>query len=297
MRRRIGEAAAFTIGLAVLITVAIAENPQHSVSTYSTFESGSNGYRALFNVLASEGVPVQRYYGQLALLPPSVRVIVFTDTAPERFAGIPHEALSESDIRRLESFARKRRILVFAAPGERLAQRLSGFSVRLAPGEYTNAALARNPQNAVRPYRLLAGRGEVAFDERLHGYSVDRSFWSALPVAVRAAALVTLAMLVFMIVGSNIRFEPAIAIDPPPDRDSSAYIRSVAALLRRSRGRSGAVNRFAREGARLAGRGAFRIDTRSLLDELSGIAQRRSFDDAAVIRAAQCYAAIRKEFA
>lgn len=47
-------------------------------SVYSTYDTGPNGYRALFEVLRGAGVPERRFEGALGVLGPSIRTLVIT---------------------------------------------------------------------------------------------------------------------------------------------------------------------------------------------------------------------------
>lgn len=295
MTRRFVEAAVLVAALAGIIAISIAQNPQRSVSVYSTYDRGPNGYLALFNVLAREGIAVRRFHGQIALLDPDIHVLVVTDTTPERLGGVAFAEVGKNDARRLRTFARRGRVVVFARSDAPLARALRGFSTRLDPQPYTNAGLDANPSGAARVFELVAGRGAVAFDEHVHGYAADRSFWDALPEPVRIAVWMSVAMLALILFERNVRFAPAIALEPPADRDSSSYIRAMAALLRRGRARRAAIDRFVLEADRLVSRNPGGENTRRALAQLRGIASGTKANDAALLRAAQCYAAIRKE--
>lgn len=103
-----------------------------------------------------------------------------------------------------------------------------------APALLGNAYLAQD-DNAALGYDLLAGHGPIAFDEYVHGYDEGLSFWDALPTAVHAAVIVTIAIVVLALIGASIPFVPATPLDPPDERDSSGYIDAMAALMRRAR--------------------------------------------------------------
>ena len=297
MKRRIVETAALAFAFAIVVGIAIAQHRSLDESRYSTFDTGTRGYRVLFEVLKREGVRVDRFYGQPASLGRGTAVLALADTWPERIAGRPYEPLTKADVKALRSFARRGRILVFAGPNSDFATSLRGFSVRLDARRYTNLGLSRDPRAALRVFRLVGERGAVAFDERLHGYSIDRSFWQALPGPVHVAVWIAVFTLVLILVGENVRFAPPLDVAAREDRDSSAYIVSMAALLRRSNGRRLAVERFERESNALIRKRAPGPAARRLLEELRSIAAARTLTDSALVRAAQCYAAIRREFA
>ncbi|HEV7178251.1 MAG TPA: DUF4350 domain-containing protein [Candidatus Baltobacteraceae bacterium] len=295
MKARTGERIALVVGLVLIVAVSIAQHPRGAVSTYSSYDRGPQGYRALFNVLARERVPVGRLETPLGLLDPRVRVVVMTDTHWERTAGIPFVTPDRADVARLRAFAHHGRIVLFASKNTPLERALRGSVVRLDPRAYTNVALARDPQAARRAYDAIAGRGAVVFDERLHGYVVDRSFWSALPPAVHAAAWLALVIVVLLLIDANVRFAPLHATEPPDDRDSSSYIVSMGALLQRARAGRAAIARFASEGARLTARHSLSENAEENLAALHRLAARELRTEGAVLQAARCYAAIRRE--
>ena len=51
---------------------------QRRPSVYSTYDTGSNGYRALYGVLRAAGVPVQRFERELGTLDPAIRTLIVT---------------------------------------------------------------------------------------------------------------------------------------------------------------------------------------------------------------------------
>ncbi|HZY95618.1 MAG TPA: DUF4350 domain-containing protein [Candidatus Cybelea sp.] len=53
------------------------ERRQHP-SVYSTYDTGPNGYRALYEVLRTTGLPMQRFERVLGVLDPSIRTLVVT---------------------------------------------------------------------------------------------------------------------------------------------------------------------------------------------------------------------------
>jgi hypothetical protein len=126
-------------------------------------------------------------------------------------------------------------------PGLKASEHARFFDV----ASYTNVALRDHPERALDIYRVVAGRGLVAFDERLQGYDKTQSLWSVLPPAVHVAVLLACIAVVLALIDANVRFAPAIPRDPPSDRDSSDYVRSMAALLRRANAGQAAIVRFA----------------------------------------------------
>ena len=102
------------------------------------------------------------------------------------------------------------------------------------PTLFSNAHLL-DADNLAFAYDVVAGHGPVAFDEYVHGYDDDVTLWQALPQPVRAAAWVVAAIVGLALIGANVPFAPPIPAEPPDERDSSAYVDAMAALLRRAR--------------------------------------------------------------
>jgi hypothetical protein len=283
MRGRVYEVLLLAAGVIVLILLAGVRSSA-PLSTYSSYDGARNGYLLLFNVLAREGVDVTRSGVPFGLLEPRVRVLVFTSVVPDYARG-EFAAISSSDRKRLQSFVtRGGRIVYFTEPGRdslQLGKKPAVKAIRLDVTAYTNAELAAHPERALVAYRAIAGDGPVAFDERIHGYGDDRSLWSVLPGSVRLAFWLTLAAMMLALVDANVRFAPPRSLDPPVDRDSSDYITSMAALLRRAHAGSAAIARFAH---------AFPKD-----EELQRLAAIGLPEDRTVLRAAQRYHQLRKE--
>jgi hypothetical protein len=266
VRTRIIEIAALValLGLLVLLAGSSLESP---VSNHSSYDTGPNGYRALFGVLARENVPVVRLELPLAQRDPNIRVLAITTSRYDR-----------GDLRRLQSFMDRGGIVVAFA-------RIAGFHATHSFNgrAYTNLALQKNPKVALDVYDAVAGKGLMAFDERPYGYDRTRSLWSVLPAAVHAAVWVALLAVVLALIDANVRFAPPIVREAPADRDSSDYLRSMATLLRRGRAGRATIERFARA-----------YPKSRELAELAGVARP---NDAQVLRAATLYAGLRKEHA
>ncbi|HTU71628.1 MAG TPA: DUF4350 domain-containing protein [Candidatus Baltobacteraceae bacterium] len=269
MSTRVAEVVALVVLLAVLLLLASASLGTPA-STASTFDTGPNGYRALYDVLQREGIPLSRLQGPLGTLDPAVRVLAVTDGAYDA-----------NDLQRLRAFMDGGGWVVAFGAIANLgrAPHLRVFDVR----DYTNLALSKTPQRALAVYRALAGRGPVAFDERVHGYDRTQSLWAVLPRSVHiAVGLATLAV-VLALIDANVPFTPPLVREPPGDRDSSDYVRSMATLLRRAHAGAAAIERFARAYPKSA--------------ELRELAAVRHPSEALVLRAAAIYAAQRKEHA
>ncbi|MGA8474728.1 MAG: DUF4350 domain-containing protein [Candidatus Cybelea sp.] len=270
------------------------EKPHTSV--YSTYDTGRNGYRALYDVLRAAGQPVRRFERDLATLDPSVKTLIVTGYEDDPSA----KPLDEHDAAQLRSFVQNGGRLVaidteFAGkddvtPGVGTTVRSSGNdAIALARNAYTagvarvsgsigwifpfkeprgiplladgrgivavayrwgrgeviavtapalfgNAQL-RNADNLRFAYNAIAGHGEAAFDEYVHGYNNGLTMWAALPKPVHAAVWIVLALAVIALIGANVPFAPPYLPDPPDERDSSDYITAIAELMRRSRRR------------------------------------------------------------
>jgi hypothetical protein len=266
VRTRILEIVALAALLAVLVLLASSSvAPPQSV--HSTYDTGPNGYRALYDVLAREGIPVLRLELPLGQRSANIRVIALTIDAYDRM-----------DVRRLQAFIHDGgRVLTFASIyGLHPTKSFNGT-------HYTNLALQKHPRAATDVYDAVVGRGPVAFDERPYGYDRTRSLWSVLPAPVHAAVWIAVLAAVLALIGANVPFAPPILREPPADRDSSDYLRSMAALLRRGRAGRPAIERFARA-----------YPASQELAELAAITRP---SDAQVLRAALLYATLRKEHA
>jgi hypothetical protein len=328
-----------------------------TLSVYSTFDTGPNGYRALYDVLRAAGTPVRRFGRVLALLDADVRTLVISS-----YAGDPSaKNLDVRDGSRLRRFvngggrlvvldtdfagsrdvtpgvgtsglAHARDAVVLAktrftagvtevrAPIDAVfpfAQRrgmvpllandrgVVATSYRFGKGEvvaitapalFANAYLSQG-DNAAFAYDVLAGHGPAAFDEYVHGYDDDLGFWQALPVPVRAAFWIVCAIVVLGLIGANIRFAPPIPLDPPDERDSSAYLDAMGALMRRARAGRAATARFAADAQRRTrGRGGASGSKRGeAIAELERLRQMPHPNDAALLRAATLDFQLRKD--
>jgi len=159
-----------------------------------------------------------------------------------------------------------------------------------APTLFSNAHLSAG-DNARFAYNVIAGHGPVAFDEYVHGYDDDLSFWAALPAPVRAAVWIVGAIVLLGLIGANVPFAPAIPLEPPDERDSSAYIDAMAALMRRARAARASIEAFADDGARRRG-GEAAVAAQQRLARLRELPHP---SDAALVEAAVLDYRLRKE--
>ena len=375
--RRIDALAAMGAIALLLGTVYLrsTQEPSPPVSLFSSYDTGRNGYRALYEVLASEGVDVRRYAYPLGLLGHDVRTLVFPpgplgspngafgrtsgDAAAlaewcknggtlvafsQTFDATDWKALglgaktqaqknAASIARPLSHFAQTRGVRAVRGRFEtlfRLAKTsharallgATGGAVALAyrfgkgeivaisdPTVFSNLRLGSR-DNARFAYDVLA-RGPVAFYERVNGYAADRSFWNALPRSARIAVFCLVAIALLGLIGGNIRFAPALPPASQPERDSSAYIVSMAGLLARGRAASRAIDDIAgavtRALRRRFGGGsraqlaafAFRLDdleTRAAILELDRLRGTSNPSEGELLRAGKLGARLRKVF-
>lgn len=345
-------------------------------STYSSNDTGPNGYRALYNVLQAHGVAVSRSERQLDLLSPTVNTLVISSVLPELDSvnALAVRPITRRDLPLLKAFMRRGGRLVvlatdiggpgdaqlglpavravataaYVSPVARVALTAGVARVRAhvtvafpfatrkgvpllatpqgivamtypygkgemvaisAPNVFSNANLARD-DNARFAVNVLGTRGPVAFDERVHGYVVDKSFWAALPASVHAAVWVVLALLILAAIGANVPFAPPPSLEEPDERDSSHYLDAVASLLARARAARTAVADFADDAMRRARRRyglppqadvsavVRRVDRAEVREGIAALDRLRSLsspDDAALVRAAAVNARLRKE--
>jgi len=293
MRRFPFEIVILVMGLGILIVLGFAKQAAQShrnPSVYSSYDTGPNGYRALYEVLVQEHVPAERVESELGLLQQTasetlgmpVGTLVISSIAPELTYGSSLEAhpLDESDLRSLRRFVRNSGHLVVLTSAFKSSDLYQAFRLRKVPshavldrgnlavkyffGKGTIIAIARpavfsnssltHAENARFAYDILVGNGAVAFYERIHGYVEDKSFWDALPAPVHVAIWITLAIVVLGLIGANIRLAPPIPLETQNDRDSSAYLTGMASLLRRARAAHCAIAAFTEDALRRARR-------------------------------------------
>ncbi|MDQ2680415.1 MAG: DUF4350 domain-containing protein [Candidatus Eremiobacteraeota bacterium] len=296
------DALALGLALAVLVALAYARSsldrpPPRSVP--STYDTGRNGYRALFDLLQAEQISPSRFERPLGLIDRSIDTLVLASPA----AG----TIGRNDLTSLKQWVRAGgRLIVldtaFGGPQDALlglpnatpcggparAQPVfnltESYGVRRVRGVFTtcfafgdapkaipllansfgivaiaypfgngrvvaitdptifsNAHIAE-ADNARFAYNLLGGAGHrVAFDERVHGYAQDKSFWEALPRPVHWSIGIIAAAVLLGLLGANLRFAPAISLSAADERDSSAYIASMGRLLARGHASGQAV--------------------------------------------------------
>jgi hypothetical protein len=281
------------VGLAYVSSAAKGTPPSIS----STYDAGPNGYRALYEVLRTAGVPVSRFERVLGVLDPSVRTLVFTGYEEDR-SGKPFDEHDSEYLRRFvesggrlvaidQQFDGKQDVspgvgttVKGAYPSEAIALAGNGYTAGIgrvggpivwlfpfkepqgvpllanargvvamlyrvgrgeviaisSPALFSNKYL-RNTDNLRFIYNAIAGHGNAAFDEYVHGYDDRLTTWAALPVPVRAAVWIVIAMILVALIGANVPFAPPYLPAPPDERTSADYISAIAELMRRSRRR------------------------------------------------------------
>ncbi|MGA2760204.1 MAG: DUF4350 domain-containing protein [Candidatus Cybelea sp.] len=173
---------ACTLLLGLLSLERSSLEQQRRPSVYSTYDTGPNGYRALYGVLQAAGVPVQRFERELGTLDPAVRTLIVTGYEHDPSA----KPLDEHDAELLRRFVAGGGRLVaidtdFAGPrdatpdaGTTLQAPGGGDAVALVSNAYTEGAARASgsidwifPFNEPRGTPLLANNhGMVAISYR-----------------------------------------------------------------------------------------------------------------------------------
>ena len=359
MRKWPADALAAAIGFAVLIALVLvrASGPGTAVSVPSTYDTGPNGYAALYDLLARERITVSRFELPVAQIPARDGVLLVagdgaldaiapSSTALEALAawvrggktiliagamseaardafGVPAPSSMKADLgqaRTACAFAGAMRGLRVSGsfesgfapgcrPGRAALLRAGALApaIALAIGRGTLVAVTTasaldnrhlwQQRNAAFAYAMFAQRGSVAFDERPYGYAAGRSFLSVLAWPVRAALALTVLALLLALAGANVPFAPPYAPAAAGERDSGAYIVSVAQLLQRAGASREIVERIAAESERLLEKRR-NADERAirLLDRARSLRALSNPTPNDVLAAGELFAAVRKEY-
>lgn len=159
---------------------------------------------------------------------------------------------------------------------------------------FENAQLASR-DNAAFAYDLFAGATPL-FDERAYGYDAGRTFWQVLPQPVIAAVIIALLTLLLAIIAANVRFAPPRALEPKDERDSFAYIESLARMLQRGAAAHDIIARLARAARAFRSLPLGDDRGRAALDELRRLEERRDTGPREVLRAGTIFALLRKDY-
>jgi hypothetical protein len=160
---------------------------------------------------------------------------------------------------------------------------------------FDNLHLAQRA-NARVAYALFAG-APVLFDERVHGYAAGRSFWDVLPQPMRLAIALAIVAVLLAIAGANLPFAPPMEASAPDERDSSAYIASIARMLERGGASREAIGRIAARCELVLGtRAAGDERARMLLRELRTLDATPRPGPHEVLQAGRIFARVRKDY-
>ncbi len=356
-RKRIADLAIVLASLAIVAVLAISRAGRNDTerSAPSTYDTGVNGYAAVYDLLAREGDRVGRFelpIGELGQSPrtlvlagdgaldaaaPSVNVradlngwvlrggrLVVLDGSVSRAAaeafGMPHARRVQSGLARTAcAFVSARRGARVAADFTaayptactrrratllQAASSAMGIVYRRGRGSITlvgtatvfdNLHLAQRA-NASVAYAVLGG-GPIVFDERVHGYVAGRTFWEVLPAPMRIALGLGVLAGLLAVAGANLPFAPPLNASEPEERDSGAYITSLARMLERGGAAREAVAVIVRRCERALGARAPGDErARMLLRELRTVESSPRPGASDVLQAGRIFARVRKEY-
>jgi hypothetical protein len=348
---RTRDAALLALGIVALVALGLAKDRAHpggTASVFSSYDSGPNGYRALYDVLERAGVSVRRLRHSLTTFDSKGTLVVSdnsNDPSPIAFDRADRSALqrfvtrggrlvvvtntfdgsrdlvprvgqtkpsvvgiafassalrAQTGVRTVDTPATAafgasphRTALLFTADGKRvaIAYPLGKGTViaSTSPASFGNANLLHR-DNVRFAYAVLAGHGPVTFYEYAHGYNDDVSFWQAVPRPVRLAVILTAAIVVIGLIGANVPFAPPVPLDAPDERTTTAYVRAMAALMRRARARGDAMSALMRS----VRRGPSSPQRAAIAGEVERLGARKP-TDASLQRAAWLEFQLRKE--
>jgi hypothetical protein len=169
-------------------------------------------------------------------------------------------------------------------------------AVIAGPDVFDNTHLTQR-QNAAFAFALFAPSRSVLFDERIYGYAAGHSFGDVLAWPVRAAIAVSILALLLAAVGANLPFAPPIPADPPDERDTSAYIASLARMLERGGAGEDVIKRLAQNGeAVLRTRAAADPQAAEMSNELVQLQISSAPRAARLLRTGRIFARVRKDY-
>ncbi len=348
--------ASAALGVIVLFAVLRTMRPEAQYSEPSTYDTGGNGYAALFDLLAREGVAVRRFQepigefhqrggslvlagdGALSAALPSTNATDQIDTwvraggtlfvldataqNDRRALGLPKSvvfretklAISGCGLRNLGRTLRAGGVFMSGFPLSctrdrttllRASNRAVVVTYRRGKGRvvvaatpviFGNRELGQH-DNAALAYALFAAAAPVAFDERIYGYETGHTFWQVLPRGMRIAIVLACIAIALAVIGSNLPFAPPAALEPPAERDSSAYIASLARMLQRGGAAKEIVARLERQAQSvLAPRAPGDERAHTLLDQFQTLATHPHPGPREVLAAGRLFATVRKEY-
>lgn len=357
-RKRVADIVLACIALALVIVFAVLRSmqPQAQYSQPSTYDTGGNGYAALFDLLARERVPVRRFQEPLGQFRQHGGALVLAGDDAVSAAATSANALdaldkwvrgggtlfvlgatSQTERRALgmPNFAQMPKALVANAgcglpkPHRSLragAEFTAGFARGCTVQRVTllraankavmiayrhgkgrvitsvTAAIFGNAQlvqhdNAALAYAVFAVAAPVAFDERIYGYATGRTFWQVLPWGMRIAVVLACIAIVLAIAGANLPFAPPASREPPGERDSGAYIASLARMLRRGGAAREMIVRLQRHAdAVLASRAGSDDRAHALREQLQRLASHSHPGPRELLAAGRIFATVQKEY-
>jgi hypothetical protein len=357
-RKRTFDLAIVIVALVLVAVLAVLRASQNTAaqSEPSTYDTGTNGYAALYDLLSREGTRVERFEmpvselargtgtlvlagkGALSAAAPSPsalefldrwvrgggRLIVLDDSpggAARRVLGLPDSKKVSSQQHQANAgcaFTAALRGLRVAGTFDSgytpacTAKRASVFragtlaaGIVYARGSGTVVAVTTpsifdnlhisQASNARFAYALFGGR-PAAFDERVHGYAAGRTFWEVLPQPMRVALGIALLAIVLAVIGANLPFAPPYQAQAPDERDSSAYIASLARMLERGGAAREAIARIARRCEHALSNRTGDERARMLLRELRTLEATPRPVSQDVLHAGRIFARVRKEY-
>lgn len=351
MRKHWKEIAVLVPALIVLAVVSLLRSaPEGGYSSPSTYDTGPNGYAALYALLQEEGIPARRFESPEGQLPNRSALVVAGDdaldptlfrafagrelrawvtggkrlvilgsvSAPDKldlpeahsqpesveartgcgFGGSTVRVTGQFDSSLSASCGASRAIILTGSRGPvgiAIGRGRGQIVEAVTPTIFDNLHLSQG-NNAAFAYDVFAGGAPPAFDERVYGYEQGRTFWQILPWPVHLAIFIVLGSLLISIVGGNLRFAPPRLPEAEDERDSSAYIASLARMLQRGGAAREIVARLAKTAAGFHIPAAGDDDARRAFAELRGLEGRYDLTPADVVRAGRVFAQLRKQY-
>ena len=160
---------------------------------------------------------------------------------------------------------------------------------------FANAHLGAN-DNAAFAYDLFAGSKSPMFDERIYGYAAGRTFWEVMPRPVIWAVIVALLTLLLAVIAANVRLAPARALERDDERNSFAYIESLARMLQRGGAAHDIIARLARAAGSFRSPPAGDERGRTALETLRRLGEQRDAGPREVLLAGTIFAQLRKDY-